>query len=768
MAKLGESQLVRLFSDIDRKPLTDNQMRTLIISLWRDYLGLYNEKFLRRPIDPEDPKQIWIKNIISEDINFGQAIGQNHLIEGNRSAAFGQGAATKSFLETVLGTYNLIPEGQNPEEWIPTDLLLTLGNGPDAEHRSNVFEILKNGFFKFLQSIKIGPHPALAEGETPEDGTLQWTPDAGLEIWDVDHWEPITHPPVTIAPESAAFAEIGDDQVLKLTIPSAKKNGFLPGSVLTWLYGLTYALSFSRYYIEDVLYSCPTTIFTLDPADLVNPRIDVPTVTILGTVEVVKGIPAENPLQPSIDVATQLALPFILLPANATEPVGITDTIIYNENVEWTPSAVGVAVDFDNLTAPFAGLKCADVGTIGNNDTILFTAAEPELVEGYETLSMFLKLKAAASTKNAIYVQFRLAGVAVTQELSIPWLITDITNWQNIALKLADFTFNATTFDSVRIRWSRVQGTIEHAGFYLDYIKLQAGIIAPTFIDTIELTGDVTGKGKTGTPFETTLKNVITAGTFGGATKTLTITVDSKGRVTAVTENDIEGGTGETAEFSTVGGWVVWRYVGDPDWIQLFQIPIDGIDGDDGRGITSIVLISTVGLVKTYRITFTDATTFDYTVTDGADGTGGGGGSISEIVEVYIDFVDDIPFTYTCPFDLRFTELEYEGNAPTLSVALNTDMTKYQDITITPDGTGLVILKGAIASYFAWDVYIEFEVAGETNYKCPYALKFTAMEHEQANAPTLSQSLNTNLAKYEALTITADAPGLVTLTGVKL
>ena len=46
----------------------------------------------------------------------------------------------------------------------------------------------------------------------------------------------------------------------------------------------------------------------------------------------------------------------------------------------------------------------------------------------------------------------------------------------------------------------------------------------------------------------------------------------------------------------------------------------DGQDGADGNGIQSIALLSTVGLEKTYRITFTDNTTFDYVVTDGEDG----------------------------------------------------------------------------------------------------------------------------------------------------
>ena len=39
-----------------------------------------------------------------------------------------------------------------------------------------------------------------------------------------------------------------------------------------------------------------------------------------------------------------------------------------------------------------------------------------------------------------------------------------------------------------------------------------------------------------------------------------------------------------------------------------------------GNGIDSIELLSTVGLVKTYRITFTDGSFFDYEVTDGSDG----------------------------------------------------------------------------------------------------------------------------------------------------
>ena len=50
----------------------------------------------------------------------------------------------------------------------------------------------------------------------------------------------------------------------------------------------------------------------------------------------------------------------------------------------------------------------------------------------------------------------------------------------------------------------------------------------------------------------------------------------------------------------------------------------DGTDGEDGVSVTGVSLLSTSGKVKTYRMTFSDNTYFDYNVTDGSDGTGAG------------------------------------------------------------------------------------------------------------------------------------------------
>lgn len=50
----------------------------------------------------------------------------------------------------------------------------------------------------------------------------------------------------------------------------------------------------------------------------------------------------------------------------------------------------------------------------------------------------------------------------------------------------------------------------------------------------------------------------------------------------------------------------------------------DGTDGEDGVSVTGVQLLSTSGRVKTYRMSFSNGTYFDYDVTDGADGSGAG------------------------------------------------------------------------------------------------------------------------------------------------
>lgn len=61
-----------------------------------------------------------------------------------------------------------------------------------------------------------------------------------------------------------------------------------------------------------------------------------------------------------------------------------------------------------------------------------------------------------------------------------------------------------------------------------------------------------------------------------------------------------------------------------------------------------------------------------------------------------IDFTVATPFVYNVPQAMKFTSVAYEGSAPALSIALNTNMARYNKLTITPGSVGLVTLTGTL------------------------------------------------------------------------
>jgi len=76
----------------------------------------------------------------------------------------------------------------------------------------------------------------------------------------------------------------------------------------------------------------------------------------------------------------------------------------------------------------------------------------------------------------------------------------------------------------------------------------------------------------------------------------------------------------------------------------------------------------------------------------GDDGDPGGGGDANP--ELHIDFLDDSEFVYNVPYDMKFTSIDYEDGAPVLDPPLNTELSRYDKLTITPSTVGLVSLYG--------------------------------------------------------------------------
>lgn len=113
----------------------------------------------------------------------------------------------------------------------------------------------------------------------------------------------------------------------------------------------------------------------------------------------------------------------------------------------------------------------------------------------------------------------------------------------------------------------------------------------------------------------------------GGNRITFSYTLDD-GTVKTSTLDVMNGVNGTDGKNGTKGT------KGDPG-----QNGKDGKDGTDGIGILKIEKTKTEGLIDTYVITFSDDSTFEYTVTNGKDGTGSSTGEENVIESIKVNGV---------------------------------------------------------------------------------------------------------------------------------
>jgi len=340
-----------------------------------------------------------------------------------------------------------------------------------------------------------------------------------------------------------------------------KPNGLISGGNVSWRTGFKFDISPAAYYIEGQLYTSPTDSVTLDSADVTLPRLDIIVVDTTGTVDFVTGVPAANPQKPTIDPSYQIELTVVLVPAGVTDmdTVITSDEMVYDENVEWTGTTVGVTSDFNNGTGVFSGVKDIKISNVGSNDSIKFAHTGDLTSSDYTTLISYFKLRATMYSGQNINVTFTYNGHAVSMPYVLPINKALTNTWQNISLPLTAVNFSSNTFNGIAYRWSKTGlSPSTHIGFYMDYIKLQGGIIQPVTNSDIELDGDVTGTGVTGTPIITTLDSVnANVGSFGSKLKSVHLTVDKKGRITAVSDSTMNFATPEQVHDSlTTYGWI--------------------------------------------------------------------------------------------------------------------------------------------------------------------------------------------------------------------
>jgi hypothetical protein len=76
---------------------------------------------------------------------FSTAMGIYSNASGNQSVAIGTGITAKSNAEVAVGIYNTDYQPGSTDGYVATDRLFVIGNGTDANNKSNAMVVLKNG-----------------------------------------------------------------------------------------------------------------------------------------------------------------------------------------------------------------------------------------------------------------------------------------------------------------------------------------------------------------------------------------------------------------------------------------------------------------------------------------------------------------------------------------------------------------------------------------------------------------------------------------------
>lgn len=156
----------------------------------------------------------------------------------------------------------------------------------------------------------------------------------------------------------------------------------------------------------------------------------------------------------------------------------------------------------------------------------------------------------------------------------------------------------------------------------------------------------------------------------------------------------------------------LWKCIGTNSWASMGTLK-----GADGRGISSITLTSSSGLVDTYTITYDDGSTPDtFTVTNGAPGTNGTDGSKwykgtaltgtgtgitgfpGNINDFYLNSTDGYVYTCTASGDATTATWDYVmtltgGGGSSITVVDNLNSTSGTDALSANQGR---VLKGLV------------------------------------------------------------------------
>ena len=287
-----------------------------------------------------------------------------------------------------------------------------------------------------------------------------------------------------VALQDVATKNYVDTQIASVSIPGVSQTSFLvSGGQVVWIENYEFLVSAATYYINGIAYSSVETTITLDAADATFDRLDTIAVDSTSTVVKVTGVAAAQPSEPDINPGTQLKLGLVLVTAATTEPVAVTDTLLYADNAgsptEWDWTTSGSGWDVNSTADPLPpSTKCIDGTAVANGayvqgeiGTGTFDPSEAS------QLVLYLKSKATWSNNRGLSITLRNAGVIVGQAVvinrsgSFGFLSSTTAAYQLVAIPINQFAVPfGTAIDQIRI--TDFGGAI---GCFLDNVFFQIG-----------------------------------------------------------------------------------------------------------------------------------------------------------------------------------------------------------------------------------------------------------------------------------------------------
>jgi hypothetical protein len=252
-----------------------------------------------------------------------------------------------------------------------------------------------------------------------------------------------------------------------------------PGCALLYRSGLTYDVTECTVVINNVAYTIPATSVTLDAADGSNDRIDliVAQAGTPGTIETITGTPAATPVSPDVDSSTQVQLGFATVATAATEPSGVTTTVIYDENNDWTFAASDGSNVGDATGNAHGGTLSIRGTTVAAGDFFSLTNGSPITLSLYNTFSFWIDPTSTWSSNSVLEIQAfnsttKVGSAVVLRATGTFAFASSTLAYQPVVIPTALFNVGGTSIDRFRFT-KKGSGTI---GYDIDDVTLQGGV----------------------------------------------------------------------------------------------------------------------------------------------------------------------------------------------------------------------------------------------------------------------------------------------------